>query len=60
MNGETFSHITYGAAGTTVFLGATVQQWGIIGIVVGIGIGLANLAVNTWCRRQLVKIAKKK
>ena len=60
MNGETFSHITYGAAGATVFLGATVQQWGIIGIVVGIAIGLANLAVNTWCRRQLVKIAKKK
>ena len=56
---EMFSPATYGAAGATVFLGLSIEQWGVVGVVVGILIGLANLLANIWFKRQHLKIAKK-
>ena len=54
---EVFSPATYGAAGATVFLGMTIEQWGVVGVVVGILIGLADLSAKIWCNRTQLNLA---
>jgi len=44
--------LSYGASTTTVFLGLTVDQWGIAAAVVGI-IGIfATFAFNAWFKMK--------
>ena len=56
---ESAAPITYGAAGGTVFLGMTVEEWGIAGVVIGILITLATFAVTVYFKRQHLKLAMK-
>ena len=57
---ETLSITTYGVAGATVYFGMTIEQWGVIGVVSGIVIGLLNLSATIWFKRQHLKIARRK
>ena len=51
--------ITYTVAGGTVFLGMTVEEWGIAGVVIGIVITLSTFAVTVYFKRQHLKLARK-
>lgn len=49
-------HMTTGSAylasGTSVFLGLTVDEWGIVGVIVGITLGVATFAFNAWFKMK--------
>ena len=44
--------IAYVASGATVFLGLTVEEWGVVGIIVGIVLGLATFGVNWYYQHK--------
>jgi len=43
---------SYGASGAAVFFGLTVDEWGIIGVLVGIALGVATFAFNVWFKMK--------
>jgi len=43
---------SYGASGAAVFLGITVDEWGIIGVMVGMGLGIATFLFNMWFKMK--------
>ena len=47
--------IAYVASGATVFLGLTVEEWGVVGIIVGIVLGLATFGVNWYYQHKRTK-----
>lgn len=42
----------YGASGVSVFMGFTVDEWGVIGVVVGIVLAVATFAFNVWFKMR--------
>lgn len=46
------TNLSYAAAGGSVFLGLTVDQWGIVGVLVGIVLGLATFGFNVWFKMK--------
>ena len=44
--------IAYVASGATVLLGLTVEEWGVVGIIVGIVLGLATFSVNWYYQHK--------
>ena len=40
--------VAYTASGGTVFLGLTVEEFGILGVIVGIVLGVSTFAFNVW------------
>lgn len=44
--------ISYGASGTTVFLGLTVDEWGIAAAFVGIIGVIATFCFNAWFKMK--------
>jgi len=47
--------VSYGASGTAVFLGLTVDEWGIAAAVIGIVGVIATFAFNVWFRMRYGK-----
>ena len=46
---------SYSASGVAVFFGLTVDEWGIIGVLVGITLGIATFAFNIWFKMKYGK-----
>ena len=44
--------VAYVASGATVFLGLTVEEWGVVGIIVGIVLGFATFGVNWYYQHK--------
>ena len=49
----------YGGAGTTVYFGLSPGEWQALGVIVGIVIGIAGLAVNVWFKQKHLEIARR-
>lgn len=45
---KTATKISYGAGASSVFLGFTVEEWGVIGIVGGLIFSAATFGFNVW------------
>ena len=56
---ESAAPLTYAVAGGTVFMGMTVEEWCIAGVVIGIVVTLATFAVTVYFKRQHLKLARK-
>ena len=50
--------VSYSASYGVVFLGLTIDEWGIAAAVIGIIGVIATFGVNFWFRHQHLKIAK--
>jgi hypothetical protein len=46
---------SYSASGAAVFLGLTVDEWGIVGVLVGIVLGAATFAFNVWFKMKHIR-----
>ena len=46
---------SYSASGVAVFMGLTVDEWGVLGVVVGIVLGLVTFAFNIWFKLKYGK-----
>jgi len=46
---------SYTASGAAVWMGLTVDEWGIIGVLVGICLGVATFAFNVWFKMKYSK-----
>ena len=46
---------SYSASGAAVFFGLTVDEWGIIGVLVGIALGVATFTFNIWFKMKYGK-----
>ena len=46
---------SYSASGTAVFMGLTVDEWGIVGVLVGMALGLVTLGFNIWFKMKYGK-----
>ena len=44
--------MSYGASGTAVFMGLTVDEWGIVSFIVGIIGVIATFAFNVWFKMK--------
>lgn len=44
--------LSYGASAGTMFLGLTADEWGVIGIITGIVLGVATFSFNCWFRMK--------
>ena len=44
--------VAYAASGGTVFAGLTVDEWGIVGVIVGIALGVATFIFNVWFKMK--------
>lgn len=40
--------ISYGVSGGTVFLGLNAEEWGIVGVLCGITLGILTFMFNVW------------
>lgn len=49
---QSVTNISYSAAGASVFLGLTVNQWGVVGVIAGIALGVATFAFNVWFKMK--------
>lgn len=62
-NLETLEHFatnaSYAASGAAVFLGLTANEWGIIGVLVGIALGISTFLFNVWFKMKYGKITMK-
>lgn len=43
---------SYGASGASVFMGLTVDEWGVIGVLIGIFLGVATFCFNVWFKMK--------
>lgn len=50
---------TYAASGVSVFLGLTVDEWGIVGVIFGIAVAVATFAFNAWFKMKYHRGTKK-
>lgn len=46
---------SYGASAGTVFFGFTTDEWGVIGIITGIVLGVATFSFNAWFRMKYMR-----
>ena len=52
---QTVTTVSYAASSATVFLGLTVDQWGIAAAIVGILGVVATFAFNSWFKMKYGK-----
>jgi len=52
---QTATAISYTASSTTVFLGLTVDEWGIVAALIGIVGVIATFAFNAWFKMKYGK-----
>ena len=50
--------LSYTVSGTTVIMGFNAEEWGIIGIIVGIILGVATFGFNAWFRWKYLRPEK--
>ncbi len=46
---------SYGASAGTMYFGFTADEWGIIGIMTGIALGVATFTFNAWFRMKYMR-----
>ena len=49
------TNASYSASGVAVFLGLTVDEWGILGVIVGITLSILTFGFNVWFKMQHLK-----
>jgi hypothetical protein len=52
---EMATSASYSASGVAVFMGLTVDEWGVLGVLVGIALGLITLGFNIWFKMKYGK-----
>lgn len=52
--------LTYAASGATTVWGFNAEQWGILGIIVGIVLGIGTFIVNLYYKQKHLKIAEQR
>jgi hypothetical protein len=52
---KTAAKVSYGASAGTVYVGFTADEWGIIGIITGIVLGVATFSFNCWFRMKYMR-----
>lgn len=49
---------SYGVSGATVYFGLTVDEWGVLGVIVGIALGVLTFAFNAWFKMRYLRPKK--
>lgn len=49
----------YGGSGSAIVFGLTPGEWSVIGVIVGILVAIAGLAINTYYKQAHYSLAEK-